>query len=168
MTGPFSASEYLLQQIKLQFPPWAQSMITRPMETQGLLAKGALAAGVEEWSNKITSLAEPSVPGLGRASPQFYLTESFLLQIPHETNSIFHNESISCHAYHEPDGKDRKHDTSVAFLTSGQRVNHFKQIRFPVVQFFKRGHPRTFLHRISASQVPMRFGNRFYDSKTCK
>ena len=49
MTGSFSASEYLFQQIKLQFPSEAQSMIIRPMETQGLLAKGALAAGIEEW-----------------------------------------------------------------------------------------------------------------------
>ena len=145
-------------------------MIIRPMETQGLLARGALAAGIEECRPiKTTTLAEPPTPGVGRASPISYLvTESFMLQIPDETNSTFHNESNSCHAYHEPDGKDRKRDTSVVFLTSGQCVNHFKQIRFPVVQFFSRGHPRTFLHRVSASQVPMHFGNRKYDSTTCK
>jgi hypothetical protein len=105
VTGAFSASEYLFQQIKLELPYEAQSMIVRPMETQGLLAKGALAAGIEEFKSiKTTTLAEPPAPGQGGASPPFYLTESFMLQIPHETNSNFHRESISCHGDHEPDG----------------------------------------------------------------
>lgn len=142
-------------------------MIIRPMETQGLLAKGALAAGIEEYrSIKATTPAEPPAPGPGLASPLFYLTESFMLQIPDESNSTFHEWSRSCRGCHEPDGKDRIHDTSVAFLASGQRVNHFERIRFPVVQFFAPGHPMTFSHRISASRAQMRFGDRYHDSNS--
>jgi hypothetical protein len=166
-----SASEYLFQQIKLQFPSEAQSMIVRPMETQGLHAKGALAGSIEECrSIKTTTLAEPPVilPSPVGASPLYYLTESFMLQIPHELNPTVHRESTSCHVYHEPDGKDRKHDTSVAFLTCGQRVNHFKQIGFPVVQFFPRGHPRTFLHCISVSRAVRAFGHRYHASDSRK
>jgi hypothetical protein len=167
--GPFSRSEYLVQQIKLIFPPRFRSEIVNPTDIPGLLVKGALAAGIEECrSIKNAVIPGPSAPGPGEASLSFYLTDSYLLQIPHETNSSFHIESSSCNGHHDPDGKDRIYDSCVVVLTKGQCMDQFTQLRFPVVQFFTSGHPQIFYHFMRIHGHQMLLGNVYSDANSCK
>jgi hypothetical protein len=133
-----------------------------------MLVKGALAMGIEECRSIKTAVPPgPSTPDPGGVSPSYYLTESFLLQIQHETNSSFHIESTSCQGHHDPDGKDR-YETSVVFWKKGQPIDQFKKLRFPVVQFFTSGHPMIFSHRISVDRHQQPLGNLHSDTDYCK
>ncbi len=169
MIGPFSKSEYLAQQIKLSFPPRFRSAIFHPTDITALLVKGALAAGIEECSSiKNDALPGPSAPDPGGASLSYYLADSYLLQIPYETNSSFHMESTSCNGPHDPDGKDRRYDTYVVVLTKGQRMDQFTQLRFPVVHFFTSGHPQMFHHLMRIHGQQMLLGTLYSDANSCK
>lgn len=53
IVGPFSKSEYLLQQIKLYVPAHLQATIVRPADSEISVVKGLVTAGISRYDYRM-------------------------------------------------------------------------------------------------------------------
>jgi len=167
--GPFGANEYLFQQIKLYSLLQLRGKVVRPMDSTGVVVRGALTAGIEHCMSINNDVPQvPPVPVATGTNQYYSATKSYLISIPIQINSSFHMESESCSGRHDPDGKDRRYDFSEVFLPKDQRHDQFKPLRFPVVQFFNHHSQMLFKHFIYASPNPMAQGDFISGLQDCK